>query len=117
MACVIEVPPIEPELSITKITSRGSGFLLGLLDRRRRDEGQQIVGIADMLAEQPDRRRLFGRRLPGQLEIAIRRHLAVGSRMTRLVASRAFDLDGMVLALDLAERKAGVEVHRDGWSD
>jgi len=26
LACTIEVPPIEPELSITKITSRGSGF-------------------------------------------------------------------------------------------
>ena len=25
-ACTIEVPPIEPELSITKITSRGNGF-------------------------------------------------------------------------------------------
>ena len=26
LACTIDVPPIEPELSITKIASRGSGF-------------------------------------------------------------------------------------------
>ena len=74
MACTIEVPPIEPELSITKITSRGSGFCVGLLDRRRRDEGEQVVGVADMLAEQPDRRRLLGGRRPGQFEIAVGRH-------------------------------------------
>jgi hypothetical protein len=47
--------------------------LLGLFDRRRRDEGEQIIGVADMLAEQPDRRRLFRRGFPGELEVAIRR--------------------------------------------
>jgi len=59
---------IDPELSITKITSRGQRLLLGLLDRRRRDEGQQIIGVADMLAKQPDRRRGFRGGLPGQFE-------------------------------------------------
>ncbi len=46
--------------------------------RRRRHEGEQVVGVADALAEQADRRRGAFRRLPGQLEIAVGRHRAVG---------------------------------------
>ena len=46
--------------------------------RRRRHEGEEIVGVADVLAEQADRRRRSRRRRPGQLEIAIGRHRAVG---------------------------------------
>ena len=113
LACTIEVPPIDPELSITKIDFARQRLLLGLLDRRRRDEGEQIVGVADMLAEQPDRRRLFGRRLPGQLEIAIRRHRAFGEPDDARRVVGLFGLDRVMMALDLAEREAGLQAHRD----
>ena len=113
LAWMIETPPIEPELSITKMTSRGSGFCCGLLDRRRRDEGEQIVAVADVLAEQPDRRRLLGGRLPGQLEIAIRRHRAFGKPDDARAGIGLFGLDRMMVALDLAEREAGLQPHGD----
>ena len=53
-------------------------LLLRLFECRRRDEGKQIIVIADALAEQSDRRRGLRRRRPGQLEIAIGRHRTFG---------------------------------------
>ena len=113
LAWMIETPPIEPELSITKMTSRGNGFCCGLFDRRRRDEGQQVIAVADALAEQPDRRRLLGRRLPGQFEIAVGRHRAFGKANDARAGVRFFGLDRMMVALDLAEREAGLQPHGD----
>ncbi len=91
----------------------GQRLLFGLFDRRRRDERQHIVGIADMLAEQSDRRRFFGRRFPGQFKIAIRRHHAVGERDDAHGAVGAFDLDLMEVRFHFAKRKAGLQANRD----
>ncbi len=52
-------------------------LLLRLFERGRRDEGEQVIVVADALAEQPDRRRRLRRRFPGQFEVAVGRHLAV----------------------------------------
>ena len=96
----------------------GQRLLLGLLDRGRRDEGQQVVAVADALAEQPDRWRLFGRGLPGQLEIAIRRHRAFGKPDNARAGIGLFGLHRVMVALDLAERKARLQAHSDaGWID
>ena len=95
------------------MTSRGSGFCCGLLDRRRGDEGEQVIAVADVLAEQPDRRRLLRGRLPGQLEIAVRRHRAFGKADDARAVIGLFGLDRVVMALDLAEREAGLQPHRD----
>ena len=88
-------------------------LLLGLANRGRGDERQQIVGVADMLAEQPDRRRRFGRGFPGQLEIAIGRHRAFREPDDARGVVRAFDFDLMMVALDFAERETGLQAHGD----
>jgi hypothetical protein len=82
-------------------------LLFRLLQRRRRDEGQQVVGVADMFAEQPDRGRLFSGRLPGQLEVVIGRHRTFSEPDNARHIVGAFDLDGVVVALHFAERKTG----------
>ena len=43
-------------------------------DHGRRHEGERVVGVADPLAKQPDRRRAGRGRRPAQLEVAIGRH-------------------------------------------
>ena len=88
-------------------------LLLRRLDRRRGDEGEQIIGIADMLAEQSYRGRLLGHRLPGQFEIAIGRHRTFGKANDARAGVRLLSLDRVMVALDLAERKAGLQAHCD----
>lgn len=77
------------------------------------DEGEQIVGVADMLAEQADGRRRLGGRLPGQLEITIRRDRSLGEADDAGCGVRTLDLHRMMMALHFAERKAGLQTHAD----
>ena len=81
-------------------------LLLGLLDRRRRDEGEQVIAVADVLAEQPYRGRFLRRRFPGQFEVAVSRHRTFGQANDARAGIGLFGLDRMMVALDLAEREA-----------
>ncbi len=115
--------------ALLRLRHRGAAHRAGIVDhedhlaRQRllsarstdggRDERQQVVGIADALAEQPDRRRFLGGRLPGELEVAIGRHRAVGERHDARCGIDRVELDGVMMALHLAEREAGREAHRD----
>ena len=87
--------------------------LLGVHHHRRRHEGEQIVGVADAFAEQADRRRGAGGGLPGQLEVAVGRHRAVVELDEPDVLAGVLELDRVVVALDLAEREAGLQAHRN----
>ncbi len=84
-----------------------------LLGAGRRDEGEQVIGIADMLAEQADRWRRARGRLPGQLEVTIGGDSAISERDDTRRVVGTLDLDVMVVAPDLAEREAGLQAHRD----
>ncbi len=95
---------------MTKIASRP--LFLRLFERGRRDEGEQIILAADALTKQPDRRRGLRRRFPGQLEIAIGRHLAV-ERDDLRIRRRRIGLYAVMVALHVGKRKAGLQAHRD----
>ncbi len=83
-------------------------------DERRRHQGEHVVGIAHMLAEQADGRRGRRGRLPGQLEVAVgRHHVRIEPHDARIVRRR-IDRHGVMRALHVAQRKAGVEMHGDG---
>ena len=106
---------MEPELSMTNTISRGRRSSPAGTGGRRH-EGEHIVGVADALAEQADRRqRAAVGRLPGQLEVAIRRHRAFGELDDARRRPRpVFRRDGVVVALHLGEREAGLQAHGDG---
>ena len=87
---------------------------LGIPQQRRRHQGEHVVGIADMLAEQPHRRRGSGGRGPCQLKVAIGRRNVIVEPDEANVIGRRIDCDGVMMAFDLAEREAGIEMHRDG---
>ena len=76
---------------MTKMISRAP-LLLRLRHGRRRDEGDEVVGRADALAEQADRGRLGGGRAPGELEVAVGRHRAIGEADRARVGGDRVDL-------------------------
>src|SRR5207247_1622538 len=60
-----------------------------------------------------DRRSSSGGGCPGQLEVTIRRHRPFGELDDAGILRDLLDCHAVMVALDHAERKAGIEAHRD----
>ena len=97
---------------MTNTISRGRRSS-GLLKSGRGDEGKDVIRVADALPEKPDRRRVRGRRLPGQLEVAVGRHRPLGEPDQARVRATLLDAHLVMVAPDLAEREAGLQADRD----
>ena len=110
-ACLIDVPSIEPDVSMMKTASRG----LRGAPWPATGAGGTIIASAYVLPSlcsakiaAPGAARDVGR--PHELEVAVCRHGAVGEADRVAVIGRFADVDPVIGTVDLRQREAGMEL-------